>query len=157
VNKRLTLAVAATAAGLLAVPSFADAATTCSFDSSTQQVNIQFGDPRFGDPAGIKRTPGDFITVADNAELRRACFGLLGGNGNADFINSARAVSATGKLAVARGATTIVHHGKAVPAKLGLKVAKTPNGRTLSIDSVATDKAGKTQAETAAPSIRLNS
>jgi hypothetical protein len=396
-NKRLTLAAAAAAAGLLAVPSFAGAATTCNFDSSTQQVNVQLGNPNFGGPTTIKRTPGSFITVADNNELPRACFmpgfsdvdhaaivsgtkriqvkgspsfehlvvsegngsfapgpisssdtgrthvkfslltgtggdvldfegsgfddaysvsgnqfgagvdmdndgdidatttgvgriGLvggfgndrlagmsvfgattsfpllldggegndtlfggnandvmLGGNGNADFLNSvgggadvvaggdgtldqafvdasdtvstveqkivkvgklsgsaktvkgeagdtlslplawthpkawkdirsieaiafdgaekvgtikltpAGAVSATGELVVAKGATTIAHHGKTVTAKLGLKVAKSLKGRTLSIDIVATDKAGKTQTETAARSIRLNS
>jgi hypothetical protein len=63
-------------------------------------------------------------------------------------------VAATGKLAL--GESTIGHRGKTVTAKLGFKVTKSLKGRTLSVDIAATDKAGKTQTETAARAIRLS-
>ena len=41
-------------------------------------------------------------------------------------------------------------------AKLGLKVAKSLKGHTLSVDIAATDRHGKRQLEPAARSIRIN-
>ena len=61
-------------------------------------------------------------------------------------------MSATGKLSIAKDATKIGHHGKTVTAKLGLKVAKSLKGHTLSIDIAATDRDGKRQVEPAARS-----
>jgi hypothetical protein len=57
-------------------------------------------------------------------------------------------VSASGKLALVKDATKIGHHGKTVTAELGLKVAKSLKGHTLSIDIAATDRDGKRQVET---------
>ena len=71
-------------------------------------------------------------------------------------LTPAGAVSATGKLSVAKNATRIGHHGKTVTATLGLKVAKSLKGHTLSIDIAATDRDGKRQVEPAARSIRVN-
>ena len=71
-------------------------------------------------------------------------------------LTPAGAVSATGKLSIAKDATRIAHHGKTVTAKLGLKVAKSLKGHTLSIDIAATDRDGKRQVEPAARSIRVN-
>ena len=75
-NKRLTLAAAVTAAGLLAVPSFASAATSCTYDTAKRQVNIQLANPSFGGPTTISRSvAGGFVGVADNNELvPRPCF-----------------------------------------------------------------------------------
>src|SRR3954452_24450711 len=66
------------------------------------------------------------------------------------------AVSANGNLSIVKDATTIAHHGKTVAAKLGIKVAKSLKGHTLSIDIAATDRDGKRQVEPAARSIRVN-
>ena len=71
-------------------------------------------------------------------------------------LTPAGAVSATGKLSIAKDATTIGHHGKTVTARLGLKVAKSLKGHTLSVDIAATDRAGQRQLEPAARSIRIN-
>jgi hypothetical protein len=71
-------------------------------------------------------------------------------------LTPAGAVSATGKLSLAKDATRIGHHGKTVTAKLAFKVAQSLRGRTLSVDIAATDRDGKRQVETAARSIRIN-
>ena len=71
-------------------------------------------------------------------------------------LTPAGAVSATGKLSVAEHATRIGHHCKSVTATLGLKVATSLKGHTLSIDIAATDRDGKRQVEPAARSIRVN-
>jgi hypothetical protein len=39
-----------------------------------------------------------------------------------------------------RDATRIGHHGKTVTARLGLRLAKSLNGPTLSVDIAATDR-----------------
>ena len=71
-------------------------------------------------------------------------------------LTPAGAVSATGKLSIVKDATRIGHHGKTVTAKLGLKVAKSLKGHTLSIDIAATDRDGTRQVEPAARSFRVN-
>ena len=74
-NKRIALAAAVTATGLLAVPSFASAATSCNYDLAKRQVNVQLANPNFGGTTTITRSlGGGFIEVQDNTELPRACF-----------------------------------------------------------------------------------
>ena len=73
-NTRFTLGAALVAAGVFAVPSFASAATTCNYDATKRQVNIQLANPTFGGQTAILRAPGDYIKVADNNELPRSCF-----------------------------------------------------------------------------------
>ena len=65
-------------------------------------------------------------------------------------------VSATGSVSITERATTISHHGKTVTATLGLRLAKSLKGQTLSVDIEATDRKGHRQLQTAARSIRLN-
>ena len=65
-------------------------------------------------------------------------------------------VSAEGSIAIAEGASKIDHHGRTVTARLAFEVAKSLEGRTLSVDIAATDRDGKRQVETAARSIRVN-
>jgi hypothetical protein len=65
-------------------------------------------------------------------------------------------VSATGSVSITERATTISHHGKTVTATLGLRLAKSLKGQTLSVDIAATDRKGHRQLQTAARSIRLN-
>jgi hypothetical protein len=71
-------------------------------------------------------------------------------------LTTAGALSATGKLSVDGRATKIGHHGKTVTAQLGLKVARSLKGHTLSIDIAATDRHGHRQLQPAARSIRVN-
>ncbi|WP_053226627.1 hypothetical protein [Solirubrobacter soli] len=73
-HKRIALAAAVTATGILAVPSFASAATTCSYDLNARQINIQLANPSFGGQTTILRAPGSFIQVQDNNEIPRGCF-----------------------------------------------------------------------------------
>ena len=47
-NMRLTLGAALAAAGLFAVPSFASATTSCTYDTAKRQVDIQLANPSFG-------------------------------------------------------------------------------------------------------------
>jgi hypothetical protein len=73
-NHRFILGTAAAVAAVVAVPSFASAATTCSYDTIKRQVDIQLANPTFGGQTAILRTSGDFIKVADNNEQPRSCF-----------------------------------------------------------------------------------
>src|SRR3954451_13776474 len=73
-NHRFTLGAAAAVAAILAAPAFASAATTCSYDTTKRQVNIQLANPAFGGQTSILRVSGDYIKVADNNELPRFCF-----------------------------------------------------------------------------------
>ena len=58
---------AITATGLLAVPSFASAATSCNYDLANRQVNVQLANPSFGGTTTITRSlAGGFIEVQDN-------------------------------------------------------------------------------------------
>jgi hypothetical protein len=202
-NHRVILGAAAAVAAILAVPSFASAATTCNFDTTKRQVNIQLANPAFGGQTAILRTSGDYIKVADNNELPRSCFipgftdldhaAIASGTnkirvtGSPSFervlvserdgqfspgsltnpfdgakhvgtitLTPAGKASASGKLAIDRGATKIGHHGKTVTAELGLKVAKSLKGHTLSIDVAATDRNGHRQLQPGARSIRIN-
>ena len=71
-------------------------------------------------------------------------------------LTPAGAVSAKGSVSLAKRATKIGHHGKTVTAKLGLRLAESLKGQTLSVDIAATDRKGHRQLQTAARSIRLN-
>jgi len=73
-TQRLILAAAATATGLLAVPSFASAATSCTYDFNNRQVNIQLANPSFGGQTTIIRGESSFIQIQDNTEAPRGCF-----------------------------------------------------------------------------------
>ena len=71
-------------------------------------------------------------------------------------LTPAGAVSAKGSVSVTKRATKISHHGKTVTANLGLRLAKSLKGQTLSVDIAATDRKGHRQVQTAARSIRVN-
>jgi hypothetical protein len=73
-NPRFILGAAAAAAAVLAMPSFASAATACSYDTTKRQVDIQLANPTFGGQTAILRVSGGYIKVADNNELPRSCF-----------------------------------------------------------------------------------
>jgi hypothetical protein len=63
-------------------------------------------------------------------------------------------VAAKGDVRLARG-SKMGHKGKAVTAKLALRLPKSLAGQTLSIDVLATDHKGRTQAEPAAALITV--
>src|SRR3954451_2247561 len=94
-NHRFTLGAAAAVAAVLAAPSFASAATTCTFDTTKRQVNVQLANPAFGGETAILRVPGEYIKVADNNELPRSCF--IPGFGDLDH---AAIASGTNKIRV---------------------------------------------------------
>ena len=75
-NTRFTLGAALVAAGVFAVPSFASASTSCTYDMAKRQVDIQLANPSFGGPTTISRSiGGGFVGVADTNELLpRPCF-----------------------------------------------------------------------------------
>src|SRR4051794_32436814 len=73
-NHRFILGAAAAVAAGLAVPSFASAATSCSYDTTKRQVDIRLANPTFGGQTSILRVSGDYIKVADNTEPPRFCF-----------------------------------------------------------------------------------
>jgi hemolysin type calcium-binding protein len=102
-NKRIALAAAATATGLLAVPSFASAATSCTYDPGSRQINIQLANPSFGGQTSIIRASGGFIQVQDNSETPRGCFMP----GFSDLDHSAT-VSGTNKVQV-KGSPNFEH------------------------------------------------
>ena len=68
----------------------------------------------------------------------------------------AGAVSAKGAVSLDHRATKIGHHGKTVTAKLGLRLARSLKGQTLSVDIAATDRKGHRQLQPGARSIRVN-
>src|SRR5690349_17654307 len=102
-NKRIALAAAATATGLLAVPSFASAASSCTYDNINRQVNIQLANPSFGGQTTIIRGEGSLIQIQDNTETPRFCI-MPGFN---DLEHSA-IVSGTNKIQV-KGSPNFEH------------------------------------------------
>ena len=67
-NKRLTLAAAVTATGLLAVPSIASANSTCTYNAAAKTATVQLNNPTFGSPTIIRPTIGfgaHSIDIAD--------------------------------------------------------------------------------------------
>jgi len=71
-------------------------------------------------------------------------------------LTPAGGVSAKGSVSITKRAIKISHHGKTVTATLGVRLAKSLKGQTLTVDIAATDRKGHRQLQTAARSIRLN-
>jgi hypothetical protein len=71
-------------------------------------------------------------------------------------LTPAGAVSARGAVSLDKDATRIGHHGRTVTARLGLRLARSLKGQTLSVDIAATDRKGHRQLQPGARSIRVN-
>jgi hypothetical protein len=139
---------------------FVDFSDTVSTVESTTKIGKLGGSakPIRGDARHTVSLPLTWTHPKSWKQLRRIDVLLYDGAKRAGSVKltPAGAASAAGAVSLDRHATTVGHHGKTVTAKLGLRLATSLKGQTLSVDIAATDRKGHRQLQPAARSIRVH-